>query len=118
MDSQATHDFIGQDAKAILKGFPSLRKFMNTLTDTAGRANVLLEGGDIDAQCQAHLHGKGTEEVIDWEDIKWGSFTKQFEEYKRQHPNSKIDDLEHFAESILAKPEDYRKTTLKRARFI
>ncbi len=47
MNSEATHDYIGQDAKAILKGFPSLRKVMNTLTDTAGRANVLLEGGDI-----------------------------------------------------------------------
>lgn len=113
MDSPATHDFIGQDAKAILKGFPSLRKFMNTLTDTAGRANVLLEGGDIDAVEQ---HG-GSVEKIDWEDMKWGSFTKQFEEYKRQHPNSKIDDLEHFAESILANPSDYKKTTLKRARF-
>jgi len=55
--------------------------------------------------------------VVDWEDIKWGSFTKQFEEYKRQHPNSKIDDLEHFANSILANPSDYRKTTIKRARF-
>lgn len=255
MNTDATHDFIGQDAKAILKGFPSLRKFMNTLTDTAGRANVLLEGGDIDAQSQAQLHGKGfgtaiarriydwwkppmsfeewrereqsrfrsdaeaehaleqakadrriataekalaklkadTEahkrklqeireakfrlageigvwlgdrenyidwdearehmerggmseedkrskeretnekiekedadwdsgkglkpEPIDWEDLKWGSFTKQFEEYKRQHPNSKIDDLEHFAESILANQQDYKKTTIKRARF-
>jgi len=236
MASKATNDFIGQDAKAILKGFPKIRKFMNTLTDVAGRANVVLEGGDIEgkgfgtkiarkiydwwkppmsfeewrereksrfksdaeaehalaqaqadrriieeerklaklkADTEAHrrkLHeiremklrladeigvwlgdddnyvnwdearehfarieetdrkieaedpdwdnttGYGLEK-IDWEDIKWGSFTKQFEEYKRQHPNSKIDDLEHFAESILANPEDYRKTTLKRARF-
>jgi hypothetical protein len=235
MDSQATHDFIGQDAKAILKGFPSLRKFMNTLTDTAGRANVLLEGGDIegkgfgikvarklydwwkppmsfeewrereqsrfrsDAEAEYALeqakgdrciadaekqlarlkteteaHRRKLHEIremkmkladdigvwlgdnenyinwdearehfarreatdkqiededadwdnsatginkVDWEDIKWGSFTNQFEEYKRQHPNSKIDDLEHFAESILANSQDYKKTTLKKARF-
>jgi hypothetical protein len=60
------------------------------------------------------IEGNG---LVDWEDIKWGSFTKQFEEYKRQHPNSKIDDLEHFANSILANPSDYRKSTIKRARF-
>jgi len=47
MESQATKDFIGQDAKAILEGFPKIRKFMNTLTDIAGRANVVLEGGEI-----------------------------------------------------------------------
>jgi len=45
IDNQATHDFIGQDAKKLLKGFPTIRKVMNTLTDVAGRANVLLEGG-------------------------------------------------------------------------
>ena len=45
IDSQATHDFIGQDAKRLLDGFPTIRKVMNTLTDVAGRANVLLEGG-------------------------------------------------------------------------
>ena len=118
MDSEATHDFIGQDAKAILKGFSGLRKFMNTLTDTAGRANVLLEGGKISDSDSGSDSDSDTEvKKIDWEDIKWGSFTKQFEEYKRQHPNSKIDDLEHFAESILANPEDYKKSTLKRARF-
>ena len=116
MDNEATHDFINQDTKEILRGFPSLRKFINTVTDIGGRANVLLEGGDIDAQSQHFQHGKGVN-IIDWEDMKWGSFTKQFEEYKRQHPSSKINDLEHFAESILANPEDYKKTTLKRARF-
>lgn len=110
MASKATHDFIGQDAKGILEGFPKIRKFMNTLTDIAGRANVIMEGGELKF---ADKEG----EKIDWEDIKWGSFTKQFEEYKRQHPNSKIDDLEHFAESILANPADFQKSTLKKARF-
>jgi len=48
MNSEATHNFIGQDTKTIMKGFPSLRKFINTLTETAGRANVLLEGGSLE----------------------------------------------------------------------
>jgi len=47
LNDEATHAFIGQDAQKILEGFPKLRKFMNTLTDVAGRANVLLEGGMI-----------------------------------------------------------------------
>jgi hypothetical protein len=49
LDSQATHDFIGQDAKTILQGFPNLRKTMNTLTDIAGRVNVVMEGGELNA---------------------------------------------------------------------
>jgi len=47
MNSKETHDYIGQDTKTILEGFPTLRKVMNTLTDIAGRANVVLEGGDL-----------------------------------------------------------------------
>ena len=47
LNSKETHDFIGQDAQAILQGFPNLRKAINSLTDIAGRANVLLEGGGI-----------------------------------------------------------------------
>ena len=52
IDSQATHDFIGQDAKKLLDGFPTIRKVMNTLTDVAGRANVLVEGGKINKKAQ------------------------------------------------------------------
>jgi hypothetical protein len=47
MESKQTKDYIGQDTKTILEGFPTLRKVMNTLTDIAGRANVVLEGGDL-----------------------------------------------------------------------
>lgn len=47
LNTKETHDYIGQDAQAILQGFPILRKTINSLTDIAGRANVLLEGGGI-----------------------------------------------------------------------
>jgi len=47
MNTEATHSFIGQDAKAILKGYPKIAKAMNALTDFAGRANVIKEGGQI-----------------------------------------------------------------------
>jgi len=53
----------------------------------------------------------------DWEDLKWGSFTKQFQRYKQTHPSSSISNLEEFAKSILRNPNDYHPKTLKRARF-
>jgi len=53
----------------------------------------------------------------DWEDLKWGSFTKQFQRYKQTHPSSSISNLEEFAKSILRNPNDYHPRTLKRARF-
>jgi hypothetical protein len=48
MNTEATHAFIGQDAKAILKGYPRIAKALNLITDTAGRANVLMEGGGME----------------------------------------------------------------------
>jgi hypothetical protein len=54
---------------------------------------------------------------IDFDKIKWGSFTKQFQAFKRQEPNSKIDNLDEFADFIISHPNNFKKTTLKRARF-
>jgi len=47
ISSQATHDFIGQNVNKILDGFPSLRKAMNTVTDIGGKADVIMQGGEI-----------------------------------------------------------------------
>jgi len=54
---------------------------------------------------------------IDFDDLKWGSFTKQFERFKHTNPKAPIHDLEAFARHIIADPKDYNKTTLRRARF-
>ena len=40
-------DFIKQDTTQIFKNNPTLRKFSNTITDIAGRADVLVQGGGI-----------------------------------------------------------------------
>ena len=56
-------------------------------------------------------------EVVDWEHLKWGSFTNQFKAFKREHPTSDIDNLEEFAEMILKHPKHYKPRTLKRAHF-
>jgi hypothetical protein len=63
------------------------------------------------------FEGEGLADKIDFEDIKWGSFTEQFKRFKQQHPKSKIHDLGDFADMILHNPEDYAKRTIKRARF-
>ena len=54
---------------------------------------------------------------IDFDDIKWGSFTKQFKEYNR-NAKEKVKDLSAFARMILDAPEDkFSNTTRKRANF-
>lgn len=63
------------------------------------------------------IEGDGMEDSIDFDDIKWGSFTKQYERFKNQHKNSNIKDLEDFARMLLKDPSKYNKTTIKRARF-
>ena len=69
MNTADTHAFIGQDAKAILKGYPRISKVMNTITDIAGRANVVVEGGGMcecdcgsDSECECddkEMNGEG-----------------------------------------------------------
>jgi hypothetical protein len=61
--------------------------------------------------------GLGLADKIDFEDIKWGSFTEQFKRFKQQHPSSRIHDLGDFANMIIANPSSYAKRTVKRARF-
>jgi len=60
---------------------------------------------------------RGLADTIDFEDIKWGSFTEQFKRFKQQHPSSNIKDLLGFANMILHSPSSYAKRTVKRARF-
>ena len=41
-------DFVKQNTEGIFENKYNLRKTINTITDVAGRANVLLQGGDIE----------------------------------------------------------------------
>lgn len=43
-------NWIKQDATSVFKGDPNLRKFSNTLTDIAGRANIAMQGGKLGKQ--------------------------------------------------------------------
>jgi hypothetical protein len=60
---------------------------------------------------------KAMSDLIDFEDLKWGSFTEQFNAYNRQHKRKKFKDLESFAKWLLANPQGRQQKTLRRARF-
>jgi len=61
--------------------------------------------------------GLSGKDMVDFEDIKWGTFTNQFEAFKRQHPSNTVKDLNDFAKHIVANPKHFKETTKKRARF-
>lgn len=60
--------------------------------------------------------GKPTQRMINWEKLHWGAFSKQFEVYKRKHKDFK-GDMKDFADYVVANPDEFAKTTVKRANF-
>ena len=54
-------DFVKQDTEDIFKNNNNLRKFVNTVTDIAGRANVFLQGGEI--SCDRYNNGLYGDEI-------------------------------------------------------
>ena len=63
MSSKATYDFINQDTKKILEGYPTLRKITNTLTDIGGAAETLLQGGAVQRFSKSGYHYPITPEL-------------------------------------------------------
>lgn len=57
-------DFIKQDTEDIFKNNPNLRKFANTLTDIAGRADVIKQGGEIDENKNNGLYSDQIEQIL------------------------------------------------------
>jgi hypothetical protein len=61
--------------------------------------------------------GRGADGDIDFDEIKWGSFTKEFARFKESHPASDISSLKKFAKYVIHHPEEFSEKTLKRALF-
>jgi hypothetical protein len=97
--NETDKSWVKQETKVLFEGNDRLRKIANTLTDIGARVDVLRQGAGI----------------IDFEDMKWGSFSKQLKAYNSQH-NKKLD-LHNFAMMILANPDKFQERTKKRARF-
>jgi hypothetical protein len=97
--TETDKSWVKQETKILFEGNDRLRKIANTLTDIGARVDVIRQGAG----------------VIDFEDMKWGSFSKQLQAYNSQH--KKKLDLHNFAMMILANPEKFKERTKKRARF-
>jgi len=100
--------WVKQETKVLFEGNDRLRKIANTLTDIGARVDVLKQGTGVGGKSRL-------QQVIDFEDMKWGSFSKQLQAYNSQH--KKKLDLHNFAMMILANPKKFQKRTKKRARF-
>ncbi len=82
-----------------------------------GFDNMDIGGNGFDSDDE-EMEGTGVnEDDIDFDDIKWGSFTEQFNRFRNKHKKTSIKDLEDFAKMLLKDPKKYNKTTIKRARF-
>jgi hypothetical protein len=60
-----------------------------------------------------------TKGKINFSKIKWGSFTKIYNNYIKTHPNmmSQLPDLKHFAHYVNKHPNQFTKKTHKKALF-
>ena len=131
--NETDKSWVKQETKVLFEGNERLRKIANTLTGIAASFDVIKEGAGLDSDSDSDsssvsssssssssssgssgisMEGFG---IIDFEDMKWGSFSKQLEAYNSQH--KKKLDLHSFAMMILANPKKFKKTTIKRARF-
>lgn len=66
------------------------------------------------------ITGEGMEDEVDWDDIKWGSFTEQLKRYNQMNPDAPIEGekaLCKFAEMILSDKSKYSTKTRRRANF-
>jgi hypothetical protein len=64
-------------------------------------------------------YGRGVPQSnrIDFDDMKWGSFTNQFKRFRQTNPHSHIKDLHGFASMIVTHPKHFSHTTFRRASF-
>jgi hypothetical protein len=107
IDSPQYNSFVKQDTSGYFND--SLRKITNTVTDIGALANVLRQGGSLTPE-QNH--------VIKFNKINWGSFTKQFKEFKSKNRQEKrVKDLEDFAHLIMQYPYKFSKVSKERAEF-
>jgi hypothetical protein len=79
-----------------------------------------LEKGEKLTKKERDLHeGEMEGEGIDFEDIKWNTFTDLYKRFLDKHPQfkDKIEDLEHFADFVLENKDKFSKKAEKKALF-
>jgi len=103
----------GTDGKAVKDGISineavshimeEPKKFNTGIVNLAKRIEVYLKPEKV---------GNG---LPDFQDLNWGSLTKQFKAFKSSHPN--INTLEKFAKYIIGNKDEFQEKTIKRANF-
>lgn len=58
-------------------------------------------------------HGRN----IDFEKVKWGTFTRMFKEFKKENPKARVKDLEAFAHRIIKNKKKFSPKAFKKAEF-
>jgi hypothetical protein len=89
----------------------------NTDNVTSDNTNNLI-GGKTRRRKKKTLKNK-TRGKIQFNKIKWGSFTKIYNNYIKNHPTKKneLPDLKHFAKYVNKHPDQFNKKTHKKALF-
>lgn len=93
-------------------------------TDVSDRLKKLvsqIKGGGLKTETPARKEEKkpDSDDSIDWDDIKWGSFTQQLQQYNKTHKNKFEGEnaLCKFSDMILSDKSKYSTTTKRRAMF-
>jgi len=98
---------IGKDGISINEAVSHImeepKKFNTGIVNLAKRIEVYLKPEKV---------GNG---LPDFQDLNWGSLTKQFKAFKSSHPN--INTLEKFAKYIIGNKDEFQEKTIKRANF-
>jgi hypothetical protein len=81
-------------------------------------SNSVINGGKTRRRKKKTLQNK-TRGKIQFNKIKWGSFTKIYNNYIKNHPTKKneLPDLKHFAKYVNKHPDQFNKKTHKKALF-
>jgi len=61
--------------------------------------------------------GRKKEPKVDFEKVKWGTFTRMFHEFKKEHPKSRVKDLDGFASYVIKNKKKFSEKALKKAHF-
>ena len=59
----------------------------------------------------------GKKQTIDFEDMRWGTFQKMFDKFKRENPRARVKDLDAFARRILKNKSKFSKRAVQKAQF-
>jgi hypothetical protein len=73
---------------------------------------------DEDTKDEDDMNGRGLRRKgVNFEKVKWGTFTRMFKEFKKDHPRSRVKDLDQFANYVIKNKKKFSDKTLKKAHF-